>query len=330
MPLHRYRPRLAPRRLPVVLTTALAALASCAVAAGAASAPPAQQVQASSILVDGPRAFPESIAAGHRWIYTGSIATGTIFRGRPGSRTLRPFLPGGEDGRTEATGIKVDGDRLLVAGAFTGRFFIYTDTGRLVASYTVAAGAGKTLVNDETVAPNGDVYVTDSLRAVLYRIPARQVEAAPTGAHRLLPVAERLPHYVAGVSNANGITTTPNGKSLIIGYWHSGVLYRMTLATGAIHPIAGPHLTSEDGIARRGNTLYIARSVNNEVATVRLTDHATRDVLVSEQAYRGIDTPTGVAISSNRLLVSNSQLDTFLYHKPLTSSRFVLKSLPLH
>ncbi|MEK8168788.1 hypothetical protein NKH77_00185 [Streptomyces sp. M19] len=49
-----------------------------------------------------------------------------------------------------------------MAGAFTGRFFLYTTAGRLVASYRVPDTGEKTLVNDEAVAPNGDVYITDS------------------------------------------------------------------------------------------------------------------------------------------------------------------------
>ncbi|MFD0327140.1 hypothetical protein ACFQZC_00470 [Streptacidiphilus monticola] len=146
-------------------------------------------------------------------MYTGSIADGTVYRGRVGSTTLQPFLPAGRDGRTQATGIKIDGDRLLVAGAFTGQFFVYTDTGKLVARYTVPDTGGWTLVNDAAVASNGDVYLTDSLRPVVYRIPAAEVNAPATGAQRTLQVAYRLPDYVAGQSNGNGIVTGPDGTS---------------------------------------------------------------------------------------------------------------------
>ncbi|MEK8168789.1 hypothetical protein NKH77_00190 [Streptomyces sp. M19] len=65
-------------------------------------------------------------------------------------------------------------------------------------------------------------------------------------------MAYRLPDYEAGTSNGNGIVTTPDGKSLIIGYWNSGALYRLTLATGDVRKIDAPALTSADGIARRG------------------------------------------------------------------------------
>lgn len=323
------------RRTLVTLTATAAALAGVAVPATATTATAAtaaaqhHKQDPYTITVDGPDAFPESIAADSHDVYTGSIDDGTVYRGRLGATTLEPFLPAGTDGRTQVTGIKIAGDRLLVAGAFTGRFFVYTKTGKLVASYTVPDPDQKTLVNDEAVTPNGDVYITDSFRAVVYRIPAAEVQAQPTGIHRTLQVAYQLPDYVAGTSNGNGIVATPDGRSLIIGYWNSGALYRLTLATGEVSKIDAPPLPSADGIVLRGDTLYIARSVNNEISTVRLSRHDTRGTLLSERTYPGADTTTGIAVSGDRLLVTNSQMDTYLYGTPLTSPEFTVEDLPL-
>ncbi|MDI5962287.1 SMP-30/gluconolactonase/LRE family protein [Streptantibioticus silvisoli] len=316
------------RRSLLALTATSAAVAALTLPAAAA---PVHDREGGdrTITVNGGNAFPESVAADHHYVYTASIADGTVYRGRPGATSLDLFLPGGQDGRTQATGIKTTGDRLLIAGAFTGRFFVYTDTGKLVSSYTVPDTGGPTLVNDETVTPDGDVYITDSFRAVVYRIPAAEVNAPATGAHRTLEVAYRLPDYVAGQSNGNGIVTTPDGKSLIIGYWYSGALYRLTLATGEVSRIAAPALAGADGMARQGDTLYIARSVTNEVDTVRLSGDETAATVVSARTYPGADTTTGVAVSGDRLLVTNSQMDTFLYGDPLTSPVFTLESLPL-
>jgi len=282
-----------------------------------------------AITVDGSRAFPESIAADRHHVYTTSIADGTVYRGRPGATTLEPFLPGGQDNRTQATGIKITGNRLLVAGAFTGRFFVYTDAGRLVSSYVVPDTGAPTLVNDATVTPAGDVYITDSFRPVVYRIPAAEVNAPATAAHRTLQVAYQLPDYVAGQSNGNGIATTPDGKSLVIGYYYSGALYRLTLATGKTCKIVAPALPSADGIVRQGNTLYIARAVNNQVDSLRLSGDATQATIVATRTYLGADTTTGVAVSGDRLLVTNSQMDTYLFGDPQTSPVFTVESLPL-
>ncbi|MBM9509497.1 SMP-30/gluconolactonase/LRE family protein [Actinacidiphila acididurans] len=316
------------RRALLTLTATSAALTALTLPAAAAPVHDGEDSDR-TITVNGGQAFPESVAADHRYVYTASIGDGTVYRGRLGAKTLEPFLPGGQDGRTSATGIKVTGNRLLVAGSFTGRFFVYTTSGKLVSTYTVTDPGEPTLVNDAAVTPNGDVYITDSYRAVVYRIPAAEVNAPATGAHRTLQVAYHLPDYVAGQSNGNGIVATPDGTSLLIGYWYSGALYRLTLATGDIRKVAAPPLTSADGMALRGNTLYVARSVNNEIATVRLSGDDTRATAVSERTYPGADTTTGIAVSRDRLLVTNSQMDTFLYGTPLTSPVFTLESLPL-
>jgi hypothetical protein len=63
---------------------------------------------------------------------------------------------------------------------------------------------------------------------------------------------------------------------------------------------------------------------------LRLSSNDARATVISERTYPGADTTTGIAISGNRLLVANSQMDTYLYGTPLTSPMFTLESLPLH
>jgi hypothetical protein len=65
------------------------------------------------------------------------------------------------------------------------------------------------------------------------------------------------------------------------------------------------------------------------VSTVQLSDDATSATIVSERTYPGIDTPTGVTISGDRLLVTNSQMNNYFYGVPLESSVFTVESLPL-
>ena len=50
-------------------------------------------------------------------------------------------------------------------------------TPKLVSSYTVPGTGEPTLVSDEAVTPTGDVYITDSFRAVVYWIPAAEVNS---------------------------------------------------------------------------------------------------------------------------------------------------------
>ena len=67
--------------------------------------------------------------------FVSSTTDGTIYRGNVAQRTAQPFLPGNTDGRTTATGLKIDRQgRLFVCGAGSGLIFVYdTQTKALLA-----------------------------------------------------------------------------------------------------------------------------------------------------------------------------------------------------
>src|SRR5690349_2093788 len=97
------------RRALVTLTATSAALTAFTLPATAATPggpAPAHATQGGNgnqaITLDGSRAFPESVAADRHFVYAGSIGDGTVYRGRTGATTLEPFLPAGQDGRTQA------------------------------------------------------------------------------------------------------------------------------------------------------------------------------------------------------------------------------------
>ena len=122
------------------------------------------------------RIFPEGIAAEGKTFYVSSTADGTIYRGELDEPVATPFLPGGEDGRTEAVGMKIDDHTLFIAGGSTGRVFAYdVRTRELTGSWLVdpaPSTTNPTFLNDLIGTRTGDVYVTDSRRPVLYRIDA--------------------------------------------------------------------------------------------------------------------------------------------------------------
>ena len=121
--------------------------------------------------IDLPRGWqPEGIAAGTgNTLYVGSIPTGAV--ARVDARTGRTrVLVAGRNGRA-ATGLKFAGGRLFVAGAGTGRAWVYSaNTGRQLAAFRLAPSGADTFVNDVVVTPQG-AYFTDSRRMVLYRVP---------------------------------------------------------------------------------------------------------------------------------------------------------------
>ncbi|MCR6648835.1 MAG: hypothetical protein NVV70_12125 [Cellulomonas sp.] len=110
------------------LTTSLAAavMALTLVTAVPASAHgPGHHHRPATYLLDpvGPAAddvYPEGVAAHGGHFYVSSTTDGTIYRGDLDEPTATPFLPGGQDGRVIAVGLKVDGRTLLVAGGFHG------------------------------------------------------------------------------------------------------------------------------------------------------------------------------------------------------------------
>src|SRR5215212_12207738 len=127
--------------------------------------------------------YPEGIAAENKsgTFYVSSVADGSIYRGNVRNEQAELFLPGGEDGRTQALGLELDDGRLYVAGGQTGKVFVYdTSSGDLVRSFD-AQGAG--FLNDVTVNPNsGDAYITDSFVPILWRVPAEEVtDSSQTG-----------------------------------------------------------------------------------------------------------------------------------------------------
>src|SRR5829696_3659213 len=116
--------------------------------------------------IPGDAVFPEGIGFdGRKSFYVSSTGDGTIFKGTAGKRrALQPFLPGGQDGRTTAVGVKATRSRIYIAGGATGSIWIYdARTRALVRRYETGSGG---FLNDLAVARDGDVYVTDSMRPV--------------------------------------------------------------------------------------------------------------------------------------------------------------------
>ena len=119
--------------------------------------------------------FPEGVAfqpeTGH--FFVSSTSDGSIQRGHVSEPAAGPFIPG-TTGQFSAIGLKTDpAGRLYVAGGFTGTARVYNIASRaLLGTFTSGSGG---FMNDVVVAKNGDVFVTDSFRPILWRIPAESV-----------------------------------------------------------------------------------------------------------------------------------------------------------
>ena len=160
-------------------------------------------------------------------------------------------------------GMRVD-DRtnyLFVAGCIYGNALVLdTDNGATIMEYQLNNSGEFGLPNDLTIT-NDAVYFTDSFRPVLYRLPLSSNGAIPleSGAATEIPLPDEFINTDPFCCTGNGIVSTPDGKTLIIGHSNLARLYRVDTASGDVQQIAvdGPLTGFLDGIAMHGNTLYI-------------------------------------------------------------------------
>ena len=123
--------------------------------------------------IDLPRGWqPEGIAAGTgNTLYVGSIPTGAV--ARVDARTGRDPRPRRRPQRPRRDRAKFADGRLFVAGAGTGRAWVYSaNTGRQLGAFRLAPSGADTFVNDVVVTPQG-AYFTDSRRMRPLPRPAR-------------------------------------------------------------------------------------------------------------------------------------------------------------
>jgi sugar lactone lactonase YvrE len=275
---------------------ALVALASLVIVAHAVA-------QSFPARIDLPRGWqPEGIASGTgNTLYVGSIPTGAV--ARVDARTGRArVLVAGRQGRA-ATGLKAANGRLFVAGAGTGRAWVYSArTGRQLGAFRLAPSGADTFVNDVVVTPQG-AWFTDSRRMVLYRVPL------DLGSPRTLTVTG-IP-LQAG-NNLNGIVATRDGKSLIAVQTNAGALWRIDPATGRGTRIdlGGASVTNGDGLLLSGRTLYVVRNQTNLIAVVTLQSGLTRGTVTRTIRSGSFDVPTTVSKIGNRLYAVNARFST--------------------
>jgi sugar lactone lactonase YvrE len=256
---------------------------------------------------------PEGIAVGEgSTFYVGSIPTGAIYSGdlRTGEGDI---LVPGQAGRA-AIGLKYDERTglLFVAGGPTGFAFVYDgETGETIATIPLTPPSPDTFIND-VVVTNDAAYFTSSRQQVLYRVPLENNGELPPS-----PTSEAIPLsgdyvFTPGQFNANGITATPNGKTLIIVNSVDGVLYNVDPNTGAATRIdlGGDAVPNGDGILLQGNTLYVVQNQLNQIAVIRIDSSLTSGTIVETITNPSFDVPTTIARFGNALYAVNARFST--------------------
>jgi sugar lactone lactonase YvrE len=275
------------------------------------SATAATQVEAAKLaryILPGTAIFPEGIAyqQGTGQFYVSSSANGTIYRGDVKNEAATVYLPGGTDGRTSATGMKVDKQgRLFVSGGATGLIFIYDTKGNLIKVLN-PGHQPNTFINDVIITRDGTAYFTDSVTPVIYRV--MQNASGEFVLDEWLNLAGSPIIYQTGF-NLNGIEATPDGKYLVTVQSNTGKLFRIDIATKQISEISltGGNVSNGDGLLLKGRTLYVVQNFQNQIAEVKLSGDLSSGKIVSLTTDPSFQTPTTIAEAQGRLLVVNSQ-----------------------
>jgi sugar lactone lactonase YvrE len=254
-----------------------------------------------------PRAevFPEGITLrpGSETFYVSSTANGAIYRGTLGKPGLKVFLPSGANGRAVSTGVRASRSHLIVAGSVTGYIFVYDlPSGRFVRRFATGSGG---LINDVAIAPDGDVYATDSQRGLIFRVPARAVSKRTSATTRIHPFL-RVKDSPIG-AYANGIVPAGKRYLLVVGL-STGVLGRIDLETKRVRVVKGVKLVLGDGLARTGHTLYAVNTAS-QLTQLKLARDWLSGTVVRNITSPTFHLPTTVQIAGKRLLVVNSQFD---------------------
>jgi len=252
---------------------------------------------------------PEGVAWDPRSesFFVGTVGTGTIYRGTLGEATLRPFItPDPAAPEDSAIGMKVSGGKLYVAGGRTGSIYVYrVKTGALLARFETGLGG---FLNDLVVTRKGDVYVTDSVRPVIWHLRPAMVRAG-SGTPESFGVEPQI-DYTAGEFNLNGIVARRDGRELIVVNSFSRSLFRIDIdpedtSARTITKIDAPALPGDGLLIDRGRLLVVSRDPD-QVTVLKLTRGDSRarvERVLTDPSLRG---PSTIARAENRYLVVNA------------------------
>jgi sugar lactone lactonase YvrE len=249
---------------------------------------------------------PEGIAIGTgSTVYSGSLATGAIWKGDLRSGVGDILVPGGAGG--VAVGLKYSRGLLYVAGGPTGLASVYDATSGALVDACQFGTPGATFVNDVIVTQDA-AWFTDSSQPALYRIPIGPLGPACDGAKTLALSGE----WVQGPGfNANGIAATGNGRTLIVMNTGQAAAYLVDPVSGAARRIASDvPLTDGDGILLSGRQLIVVQNLLNRLAVLQISPDLSTATLQTTLTDTDLDVPTTVAEFGNSLYVVNAKFPT--------------------
>jgi hypothetical protein len=239
--------------------------------------------------------------------FVGSLAKRKILR-IDAKGQAKDFTRRAQDGLWEVLGMKVEPQKRLLwvcsADEKTGQsgLFLYDlKTSSLIKKYVLEDTTRKHLLNDLTLLENGDIYLTDSEAATLYRLD-RQTDKLET----VNPQARLI--------YPNGITHREEGRLLYVA--HYGGIVVIDLILNQTTPLVSPpHITlaGMDGLYFHENTLI---GVQNGIGSDRVVQFflspegkSVTGWKVLENNHPNFKIPTtGVIVGKSFYFIANSQL----------------------
>ncbi len=230
---------------------------------------------------------------------------------------LTDFTREKQDGLVPVVSVKADPERRLLWALSTYGFFnsntprellgtacvykYHLDTGKLLKKYSLPKKEGHYL-NDLVIAHNGDLYITDSRYAGIYRLDYQK---------------DTLERWLSlrGYNYPNGITLTPDEKRLYVSY-SNGIL-AIDLNGSKATEVSSPTniiLANCDGIYFYDNSLIGIQSFLNRVVRFYLDKNSPRvtHYKVLESYNPDFVNPTnGVIVGRYFYFIANSQMNAF-------------------
>jgi sugar lactone lactonase YvrE len=227
-------------------------------------------VRGNRFYVSGPATFGQPLGSAYVKAY--DIKTGAFAANYPITIT-NPFA-GMSGGSCAAFG--PDG-KLYVVEPFVGIIRMDLNPGNTQSVYSQFIPTGPSLLNDLAFDDNGNLYVTDSFAATIYRIPPGG------GAPSVWFTDPRLAGDPSLPFGVNGIRTDKNNKNIYVSVTIEngtleGVIYRLPLVA---HPTAASMvefhryslamgLTAPDGVAfGKSGKLYVCLAGTSQISVLR-------------------------------------------------------------
>lgn len=182
--------------------------------------------------------------------------------------------------------------------------------------FSTADGKG---FNDVAVAPNGDVYVSDTVTGQIFRLRR--------GAESLVPLLSPDDHFNA----PNGLTLDDSGTYLFV--TQAITPYRIRLSDGTAEPLKLPadlDMIGTDGFYFHDGDLYAVQNLTTPGTVLRLSLNKAMDTVTSVETLDSgnpkFDLPTaGAFVGGDFLVLANSQLYRAASERPV--DRKALKPL---